>query len=557
MTKQTVSMVLSLLLCAAPVFNAVGENSGQLDPQAYAHKDNIPPDDLDSLKTKGYRSDADGLFPYDGTCCLRNRDVWTLLRGKPSGEDQPSREQARSGKPEPIVAPDMAGRLQNGIQNGVRDWGNGGDKGDALITGSVAAVPDVRGVAPARRALLRVAHANNASPSSVQPWEVHLAPYKQAPVASADTAPPTMPAKPPVIKDARTAPATARHSATGQAQNSSTKGEVATPDATVVDHSKQDLKGGETLKTYNKQLDDFFQDSAQTSPASTLNHDTGVQSGGYSPVGSFGLAEGYVNDQLQKFISELLRQSVSLMGWKLDIKLKFKENHDVMVDIDMSIPPGFFGMPSTDKDLLTYHITSKMEVLSTPHQGYLIFKLPPNGTLFKRANSDIPPVAIHTELLSDAVAIARGYLAALSGDMAGFDAAAALLQKQMAALKLQMDQLNKERDRKEYMKLQAQFRLFELQKEATEIQRGQFKDIAEQVHTQMFSFVGDKELNLNNLLAARGNSLVLKVNLEQITPPNIYKLVAGIRLKNIQVEDRDGHKELYFYLEGPKAKKKV
>jgi hypothetical protein len=182
---------------------------------------------------------------------------------------------------------------------------------------------------------------------------------------------------------------------------------------------------------------------------------------------------------------------------------------------------------------------------STTRQGHLILEFPLDETFFYPKDSDDPKhdrVIVPVQMLSLALASARGYLSALSGDFSSFDRRTAKLK---ALIKGMDAAIKAEKDADALDELKNQRDSLRIQLEAVPIERKQLEAVAKQV-SGMLGFTGEKELNLNDELGARKNALILKIKLSQFVP-----YLTGVELSGIRVlhDKKDGNGENFLAID--------
>jgi hypothetical protein len=178
----------------------------------------------------------------------------------------------------------------------------------------------------------------------------------------------------------------------------------------------------------------------------------------------------------------------------------------------------------------------------TTRQGHLILEFPLDETFFYPADSRDPAhdrVIVPVQMLSLALASARGYLAALSGDFSGFDRRTKKLEALIKGLDAAIA-AEKNADASDDLKNQRD--AIRLQLEAVPIERKQLQAVAKEVSGAL-GFTGEKELNLNEELGARKNALILKIKLSQFAP-----YLSGVELSGVRVlhDKRDGGGQNYL-----------
>jgi hypothetical protein len=148
-------------------------------------------------------------------------------------------------------------------------------------------------------------------------------------------------------------------------------------------------------------------------------------------------------------------------------------------------------------------------------------------------------VIIPVQMLSIALASARGYLAALSGDFTGFDRRTEKLNALLKSLDRSIE-LEKNSDARDDMKNQRE--TLRLQLAAIPLERKQLQSMAKEVES-ILGFTGEKELNLNDELGARKNALILKLKLSQLAPYLDGTELGGVR---VLLDKKDGGGENYL-----------
>jgi hypothetical protein len=253
-------------------------------------------------------------------------------------------------------------------------------------------------------------------------------------------------------------------------------------------------------------------------------------------VASLLLSQDFVNEQLQAHQKGEMLQAMSV---ELD------------ADHDQIILRGVLHVPL--EELRAINIDPRLGVfkfqlaikLSTTKKGHLILEFPLNETYFYPADSKNPKqdrVIIPVQMLSLALASARGYLAAISGDFAGFDRRTDKLESLMKSLNHSIA-AEKNADARDELKNQRES--LRLQLEAVPVERKQLKNMSKEV-SSILGFTGEKELNLNEELVARKNALVLKIKLSQLVP-----YLKGIELGGIRIvhDKKDGSGQNYLAID--------
>lgn len=182
---------------------------------------------------------------------------------------------------------------------------------------------------------------------------------------------------------------------------------------------------------------------------------------------------------------------------------------------------------------------------SASTQGHLVLDFPLSETYFYPASSKDPKsdrVIVPVQMLSLALASARGYLAALSGDFSGFDRRT---QKLKALLQAVRRSIREEKNADALEELKTQKESLKLQLAAVPIERKQLQTVSKEVE-HILSFTGEKELNLNDELGARKNALILKIRISQLAP-----FLKGVDLGGVRIvhDKKDGHGENYMAID--------
>jgi hypothetical protein len=192
--------------------------------------------------------------------------------------------------------------------------------------------------------------------------------------------------------------------------------------------------------------------------------------------------------------------------------------------------------------LFRFQVTIKPE---TSKGGHLILEFPLAESFFypdSSKDSEHERVVIPVQMLSIALASARGYLAALSGDFTGFDRRTEKLDALLKALDHSID-TEKNSDAREDMKNQRE--TLKLQLAAIPLERKQLQSMSKEVES-VLGFTGEKELNLNEELGARKNALILKLKLSQLAPYLDGTELGGVR---VLLDKKDGGGQNYLAID--------
>lgn len=256
-----------------------------------------------------------------------------------------------------------------------------------------------------------------------------------------------------------------------------------------------------------------------------------------SKVASIFVSEQFINEQLASHLakSELVRN--------LKVKLDSKTSKMSLLG-DFQLPLDDFRAIGIERNLANF----KFQLAIIPrisNQGHLVLEFPISETFFYQANSKNPKrdrVVIPVQLLSLGLAATRGYLAALSGDFSTFDRKVAKLR---ALLKGVNRSLVGELNTDAIAVLKSEKKSLELQIASTQLERERFERTSKTLNS-ILGYSGDKELNLNNEIQAKDNSIMLKLKLNKIVPYLKDVELGGIRIANNRPE---GDGENYFVLD--------
>ena len=244
-------------------------------------------------------------------------------------------------------------------------------------------------------------------------------------------------------------------------------------------------------------------------------------------IASFFISEDLINELLKENLKSSLLRDVAIT---LD-----PDNKQVLARGFLKIPTEDLKAVNAEKGLGDFRFQLAIQLKTTP-RGHLILIFPLNQTYFYPADSTDPEkdrVVVPVQLLSLALASARGSLAVLSGDFSGFDRKEAALRQQMADLDRQLT-VTKDPDEKEV--LVNDRKSLEIQLESIPIERKQGEKTAKKM-AKVLGFVGEKEINLNEELSARRNALILRIQVGQLAPYLEGVELGGVRLLK---DERDG-----------------
>jgi hypothetical protein len=253
-------------------------------------------------------------------------------------------------------------------------------------------------------------------------------------------------------------------------------------------------------------------------------------------IASIYISQDFINDQLKLHVkSDLLK----------DMSLVLDADHDqILLRGIIQVPVEELRAVNLDPKLGRFRFQVSIHAKSTKH-GHLILAFPLDQTYFYPADSKNPKrdrVVIPVQMLSLALASARGYLAALSGDFTGFDRRTAKLEALIKALDAAIAS-EKNADALDVLKTQRDS--LRLQLAAVPLERKQLKTAAKEVEA-LLGFTGEKEISLNDELAAHDNALILKIKLSQLVPYLQGVELGGVRIRH---DKKDGNGQNYLVID--------
>lgn len=244
-------------------------------------------------------------------------------------------------------------------------------------------------------------------------------------------------------------------------------------------------------------------------------------------VASVSVSEEFLNEQLRAHVKSELAQ---------DLRVSLDPDKDEIFFRGVTqIPVEELRAINLDPSLgkFRFQVAAKLRVSK---RGYLVIEFPLDETFFTPVGSKDPRhdrVIVPVQMLSIAIASVRGYLAALSGDFAGFDRRAAKLE----ALKKALERaIAAEKNADALDDLRTQRESLRLQIAAIPIERKQLQSLAKEF-AALVAFTGEKEIDLNDDLKARRNALMLKIKLSQLVPYLDGYALGGVRLRH---DKKDG-----------------
>ncbi|MFI5348386.1 MAG: hypothetical protein ACHQ2Z_02485 [Elusimicrobiota bacterium] len=246
----------------------------------------------------------------------------------------------------------------------------------------------------------------------------------------------------------------------------------------------------------------------------------------------------------QDFINELLAKNVkSKMFHEVTVELDTKSGDIVLRGI-VDVPVEELRAINLEPGMGTFRFQVAVQPKSTK-KGHLVLVFPLDRTFFYPADSKDPEhdrVIVPVQLLSVALASARGYLAALSGDFTGFDRRTRRLQGQIEELDREIKEA-KSADALEGLKNDREGLVLQLA--AIPIERRQMQELAK-TFEKMVGFAGEKEISLNDELASRRNALILRIPLSQLAPYLTGVDLGGVRLVH---DAKDGAGENFLAID--------
>ena len=246
----------------------------------------------------------------------------------------------------------------------------------------------------------------------------------------------------------------------------------------------------------------------------------------------------------QDFVNEILSSKAkSEMFQDVAVEFDAKDGEVVLRGI-VNVPVEELRAINLDKGMGSFRFQVAIQPKTTK-KGHLVLVFPLDRTFFFPADSKDPArdrVIVPVQLLSVALASARGYLAALSGDFSGFERRSRRLKRRIAELD---GEIAGARGAEELADLKNDRDGLALQLAAIPIERRQMQEVAK-TFDKMVGFAGEKELSLNDELASRRNALVLRLPLRQLAP-----YLAGVELGGVRVvrDAKDGQGENFLAID--------
>lgn len=247
----------------------------------------------------------------------------------------------------------------------------------------------------------------------------------------------------------------------------------------------------------------------------------------------------------ETFLNEQLKARSAKAQLVKDLKLELDPKSDVMfLRGKIQVPLEELKAVNVDKELSEFRFQVTIKPQVSKH-GHLVLEFPLSETYFYPANSKHPDrdrVIIPVQLMSLALASTRGYLAALSGDFSTFDRKS---EKIKALLKNANRSISEEKNPDALAELKNDKKSLELQLEAVPVERAQMESTSKSL-SNVLSFTGEKELNLNEEISAHKNALTLKIKLGKIVPYLKDVELGGIRVSH---DKKDGNGEDYLVID--------
>jgi len=250
-------------------------------------------------------------------------------------------------------------------------------------------------------------------------------------------------------------------------------------------------------------------------------------------IASVFISEDMINELLKEHLKARMLQDVVI---HLD-----PQNNQIVARGLLKIPTEDMKAINIEQGLGDFRFQLAIQ-LKTTRRGHLILIFPLDQTYFYPAGSKEPEkdrVVVPVQLLSLALASARGYLAVMSGDFSGFDKKTQQLQQQLSDIDRQLAAA-KDPDERETLQIDRQS--VEIQLEAIPLERQQGEKLAKQM-ANILGFVGEKEINLNQELSVHRNALIVKIQMGQLAP-----YLEGIELGGVRLlkDERDGSGENFL-----------
>lgn len=244
----------------------------------------------------------------------------------------------------------------------------------------------------------------------------------------------------------------------------------------------------------------------------------------------------------QTFLNEQLTEKIKTSFLKeLKLELEPKEKKILLKGL-LQIPVEELKAINLDPKVGAFRFQLTMKAKAT-REGYLILVFPLNETyLYPADAADVlrDRIIVPVQMLSLALASARGYFAALSGDFSSLDREQAKYKALIHDIKKAIE-TEKNPDALESLKNERDS--LKLKLAAVPIEKKQMQILGKQLGGLM-AFSGEKEINLNQEFQARRNAIILKLDLQRFTP-----YLKGVELGGVRIvhDTHDGLRgENYF-----------
>lgn len=259
-----------------------------------------------------------------------------------------------------------------------------------------------------------------------------------------------------------------------------------------------------------------------------------VEEGSHQRITSIYLSQTFLNEQLRSYVT-----SPAIRDLKLELDPKDRK---ILLKGLYQVPVAELKAVNLDPKLGAFRFQMTIKAKAT-RKGYVILVFPLNETYFYPASSPTPErdkVYVPVQMLSLALASARGYFAALSGDFSSLDREEAKLKALLAATNKAIKD-EKNADAREAMETERDS--LKLKLAAIPIERKQMRILAKKFGGAM-GFTGEKDINLNEEFTSRRNAIIFKLNLQRFTPYLTGIDLGGIRIVHDSQDGENG--ENYF-----------
>jgi hypothetical protein len=259
-----------------------------------------------------------------------------------------------------------------------------------------------------------------------------------------------------------------------------------------------------------------------------------VEEGSHQRITSIYLSQTFLNEQLRAYVT-----SPAIRDLKLELDPKDRK---ILLKGLYQVPVAELKAVNLDPKLGAFRFQMTIKAKAT-RKGYVILVFPLNETYFYPASSPTPErdkVYVPVQMLSLALASARGYFAALSGDFSSLDREEAKFKALLSATNKAI-KVEKNADAREAMENERDS--LKLKLAAIPIERKQMKILAKKLGGAM-GFTGEKDINLNEEFTSRRNALIFKLNLQRFTPYLTGIDLGGIRIVHDSQDGENG--ENYF-----------